>query len=368
VVRPSDDRDLEVIPIGHDIDADGLQPPKPSTSSWKVRRVRRAVLVTALVASAGLAAVALVVSHHATSATAHRPTAAEINARVSVQRSQVVVAVGDKIIVRPISGTNGTGPIGLLRLAPRPAGVLAVDGRMVVAQGTDESGDGRAGTWAYPVDAQGRAVFLGASTAFVPEFSQEAWLVTGTAIRGVSVATGVTVDGPLTVDGRLVAPIGAGLLLQRGAEVVWWIPGGVGVSRLVGTGTALGGLGDYILWRASDGRITITDPNIGQATPTALTVPPGETPGPAAMSPDRVRVAVAVGSTVVIGGSTRAGHVVRIRLGPVENLAWLDDQTLVVSVGDRGLVVVDGASGVIAHEPDFPVAPRGLALFQPSTG
>jgi hypothetical protein len=170
VVRASGDRDLEVIPIGHD----ALERPRARTSHWSARRVRLALVAKALLASVGLAISGLIVrTHRARAAPTPRPTAEEINARLSVQRSEVIVVVGDKIIARPISSSNGTGPL---------------------------------------------------------------------------------------------------------------------------------------------------------------------------------------------------GHVVSVHLGPVEDLAWLDDETLVARVDAKGLVVVDGASGITAHEPDFVVGARGLAFIQLSTG
>ena len=317
-----------------------------------------------------LAAVGLVIGRHRSKPAALGASAAQINGRLSVQRAQAVVVLGDKVIARPVEFQNGIGPLGLIRLAVpespwSPA--LRVQGSMVLAQGTELSGDGRTGTWAYRASGERRSTFLGTSDGFVPSVDDaSAWLISGSAVRRVAVSDGKPLEGPYPLDGHLVASVGSGLLLQRGGEVVSWNPNTPAASRIIGTGRALAGLGAYVLWQAADGRLTITDSYTGQIRPTAVRLPPKESPTAVAVSDDLFRVAAAVGTTVVVGDATMHGHAISVHLRPIAAVAWLDDNTLVAQVGARGLVAVDASGGTTAPEPDFALDVGAFGLLQPT--
>lgn len=334
---------------------------------------RRSPAVAAVVAAVGLvvlAAVGLVIGRHRSKPVSPGASAAQINGRLSVQRSQAIVVLGDKVVARPVQSQNGTGPLGVIRLAvpqsPSPP-VLRVEGSTVLAQGTDLSGDGRTGTWAYSVSGERRSTFLGTSDGFVPAVDDaSAWLISGSTVRMVAVSDGKTVEGPYALDGLLVASVGSGLLLQRGGEVVSWLPDTPAGSRIIGTGRALAGLGAYVLWQAADGRLTITDSYTGQIRRTAVRLPPGQSPTAVAVSGDLYRVAAVAGMRLVVGDAMH-GHAISVRLGPIKGVAWLDDNTLVAQVGARGLVAVDASSGTTAPEPNFPFDVGAFSLLQPPT-
>ena len=296
------------------------------------------------------------------------PSAAEINARASVRLTHLVTVVGDKLLSRSITDINTVGPLGLIRLAPAgPGGAapLAVNARSIVAEGTDLGGVEKTGTWAYPTAGRRTPVFLGSSTAFVLSLdSHWAWLTTGSTVRKVDVSTGSAGDGPYGIDGRLVSAAGAGLVFQRGEQVVWWFPGSPSTSEVViGSGHALAAMGDYILWQTGAGLVTVTDPNTGGTVGVAFSLSPGQHVAASAMTSDLYRVATATGTTVVLSDTFKHRRV-DVDLGPVNAMAWLDDNTLLVQVGARGVAVVDAASGVVAHEPDLAFDAQGLGVFQ----
>jgi hypothetical protein len=323
-----------------------------------------AVVIVVVVA---LATAVALHRHRKGSASSAAPSAAEINRRASVLRSRFVTVVGDKMVSRAITDTNADGPLGLIRLAPAGPGAaatLVVNATSIVAEGTDLSGVERTGTWAYPATGGRPPVFLGPSTSFVPSVdSRDAWLTTGSAVREVNVSNGSTIFGPYPFDSRLVAAAGAGLVLQRGEQVVWWLPGAPGQSEIIGSGQALDALGDYILWQTTSGLLTITDPNTGRTVGVAFSLPPTQQVGAAAMTSDLFRVAVATGATVVIS-DTFKHHRVTVHLGPVNGLAWLDDYTLLARVGPRAVVVVDATTGAVAHQPDLAFDAQGLGIIE----
>jgi hypothetical protein len=277
-----------------------------------------------------------------------------------LSRAQVVTVLGDKLVARTItSGSGGERLLGLVH--PGPDGALEVDGATVLVQGAgfpDPATIGSTGTWAFPADGSGAPRYLGPSSSF-RSFS-DVWLVSPTETWWVDVHSGSTLEGPYALIGRPVAAVGAGLVLQRGDQVWWWIPGPPGSSRLIGRGVALDGEGEYILWEGTDGRLTITDPHTMQAWRTAVTA--GQSVGRAVLSPSRYRVAVVDGHTLRIGDGILGHRVVKVHLGQVNGLAWLDDTTLMASVGPRGLVAIDAASGHVVHEPDFSADSHGLAI------
>ncbi|MDP9075422.1 MAG: hypothetical protein M3N98_14915, partial [Actinomycetota bacterium] len=300
-----------------------------------------------------------------------------IAARDAVQRSSFLTVFGSKIVLRRTNEANAVGPIGIIDLsAPngRTPGVavagmapFAAGGSRLLAQGADETANGRIGTWAYSTQstqARAPAVFLGTSTAFCPSVDGEtAWLTDGATARQVSISDASMLAGPYPLDGRLVASVGGGLLLQRGSAVVWWVPGTPGESRMVGSGTALAGAGEYILWQGPDGLVNVSDPNTRQVAATAVRLRPGQNIGAAALSPGVVRVAVVAGRTLTIGDTFRRGRPITVALGPIGDIAWLDDETVLARVGATGLIVVDATTGVIVHEPDLAYNSLGFALL-----
>ena len=295
------------------------------------------------------------------------PRAAEINGRASVRLSHLVTVVGDKLLSRAITDISTVGPLGLIRLAPAGPGdaaTLGVNSRSIVAVGTDLSGVEKTGAWAYPIPGHTAPVFLGPSTEFVLSLdSRAAWLATRSTVREVDVSTGSTSAGPYSIDGRLVDAAGAGLVLQRGEQVVWWLPGTPSTSEVIGSGQALAATGDYILWQTSSGLVTITDPNTRRTARVAFSLSPGQHVTASAMTSDLFRVATATGTALVISDTFKHRRI-NVQIGPVSDMAWLDDNTLLVRVGARAVVVVDAASGVVAHEPDLPFDAQGLGVIQ----
>jgi hypothetical protein len=61
-------------------------------------------------------------------------------------------------------------------------------------------------------------------------------------------------------------------------------------------------------------------------------------------------------------GDTWTKERVTVHLGSIRALAWLDDNTLLVKVGARGVIVVDASTGRVIHEPDLPFDSRGLGV------
>jgi len=306
--------------------------------------------------------------HRTRSASSAAPGAAEINRRTAVRLSRFVTLVGDKMLSRTATDTNADGPLGLIRLAsagPGAAAALAVSATSIVAEGTDLGSAGQAGTWAYPLTGNRQPTFLGASSGFVLEVdSSEVWLVDGSTIREVSVRSGTGTGRSYVVDGRLVAAAGAGLVLQRGDQVVWWLPGLPGQSEVIGTGEAVTASFEYILWRTTSGLLTITDPNTLGMLGHPLRVPLSQPVVAAALDPYLdFRVAVATGDSVAIG-DTFSNHAVTVHLRQVNGLAWLDHDTLLARVGAQGVTVIDASSGTVVHEPHLPFDAQGLGVVE----
>jgi hypothetical protein len=102
-----------------------------------------------------------------------------------------------------------------------------------------------------------------------------------------------------------------------------------------------------------------------EAWPSAVTVGLGHPLVQAAMSRDRLRVAAVVGNRLHIGDGIAGRHTVIVALGPIGAIAWLDNDTLLATVGARGLVAIDAATGAVAREPDFAFDSKGLAVIPP---
>jgi hypothetical protein len=336
------------------------------------RRRRGAIVAVALVVLARLVVIGWVAVSGRSRPAVHNPpahpTIEEVNTRASVWGSAIVSVWGSKILARPVTETNGIGPMGLIDPTPGAGRtrIVAVSGSSILVQGSDAGGDGRTGTWAYPTQTERHPVFLGTSTGFCPSFDGQAWLTDGTTVRHVATADAAMLDGPYRLDGQLVASVGAGLLLQRGPTVVWWLPGPPGETRVVGTGTALDGLGEYIVWQAPDGRIKVTDPNTGHTTATSVALRPGQAVGAAPLSPSFDRLAAVVGTEAIVGDAFQPGRRIAALVGPVTDVAWLDDNTLLARIGDRGVVAIDATTGVVVHEPDLGYASLGLAILRPA--
>ena len=359
-------------PHSHPDGATRPQAGSPLPAGRPGRRRRGAIVIVALVVLAGLVLVGRVAVSGRSRPGVHNPpahpTIEEVNTRASVRGSAIVSVWGSKVLARPVTETNRSGPMGLIDPVPGAGRtrLVAVSGSSILVQGTDAGGDGRTGTWAYPTQTQRHPAFLGTSTGFCPSFDGQAWLTDGTTVRHVATADAAMLDGPYRLDGQLVASVGAGLLLQRGPTVVWWLPGTPGETRVVGTGTALDGLGEYILWQAPDGRIKVTDPNTGHTTATSVALPADRAVSAAALSPSFVRLAAVVGTEAIVGDAFQPGRRITALVGPVTDVAWLDDNTLLARVGDRGVVAIDATTGVAVHEPDLGYASLGLAILRPA--
>jgi len=342
----------------------------PSRGGRSVHRPRTAAVGLVVIAALlGVAVVATGSLHPHRQATATlAPTSAEVNGRAAVRSSTFVTVVGAKILSRAITLTNGDGPLGLIRLGPvgpAPAAAIAVTPTSVIAEGTDLDVELH-GTWAYPVTGRGSAVFLGQSTGFIPSVDDRAaWLIDGPTVREVDVATGATIGGPFSIAGRVVAAAGAGLVIQQRDQVVWWLPGAPGRAAAIGAGTALEARGDYILWQTPEGLLTITDPNTGRTVSNLFTLTPSQRVHAVAMTSHIYRVAAATDAALVISDVLRHRRVT-VHLGPVTDLAWLDDSTLLARVGPGGVTVVDAATGVVVREPDLGFDAEGLGLVSPT--
>ena len=369
------DTDLEVI---------AAEVAAPEGYPRRLGRDPRHVAVVGAVVIALIAVLAIAVvrrRHHSGSVIAD-PTAAEINRRAAVALSRFVTVTGDKMLSRPVAGIGEDSLLGVIRLAAGEPGAAAspslraamilssgtyVSALFVLAEGTDLSGVGQTGTWLYFAFANippVAPVFLGPSTSFVPSVdSRDAWLADASTVREVgALLGGSTIMGPYPIDGRLVGAAGAGLVLQRGNHVVWWLPGAPGRSVLIGSGRAFDASGDFILWQTASGLVTITDPNSGRTVATAFSLPRSQQVRAAAMTSDLSRVAAATDTTLVISDTLKHRRV-DVHLPAIDALTWLDDNNILVREGARGVIVVDAATGAVAREADLPSDAQGLAII-----
>lgn len=358
---------MEVIPT----DGDSVQEAIPRRVGPARHWVAAVVAVSVAATVVGVIGATALSHHHRTMhPSSAAPSAAEINSRASVRLSRFVTVVGAKLLSRSITDRSAAGPFGLVTLAPAGPGVaatLAVNATSIVAEGTDLSGGEKMGTWVYRTTGRETPVFLGPSTGFVLSVdSRSAWIAAESMVREVNMSSGSTDNGPYLIQGRMLATAGAGLVLQRGEQVVWWLPGTPGTSEIIGAGQALGGMGDHILWQTSSGRITITDPNTRRTTAMPFSLSPGQHVTASAMTSDLFRVATATATTLTISDTFKHRRV-DVHIGPVGAMAWLDDNTLLVRVGTRAVTVVDAATGVSAHEPDLPFDAEGLGVIQTSS-
>jgi len=93
---------------------------------------------------------------------------------------------------------------------------------------------------------------------------------------------------------------------------------------------------------------------------------PGQAVGAAPLSPSFDRLAAVVGTEAIVGDAFQPGRRIAALVGPVTDVAWLDDNTLLARIGDRGGVAIDATTGVVVHEPDLGYASLGLAILRPA--
>ena len=295
--------DLETIPVDEPFSADTT----PFVAPRSNPHAKLIIGLTGVVLAAAFAAPSMHDSEPTGDPTPVTPaptTSEDVANLPQVVVAHVATVLGNEIVERNLAITVDDGPVG--SLIPSSASTpttetLSLTGTVVVAQGTDMKGGGRTGTWSYDVAGRRPQLFLGFSTGFVPSVNPGmVWLTSNTQVWEVEASNGAVVDGPYRLDGQLIASAGLGLVLQRGARVVWWLPHAPPKVVDIGTGRALAALDDRVVWESSSGAVTITDPANKRRTSSGPSLDPSRAPGPAALSPASRWLALASGQEVIL--------------------------------------------------------------------
>ncbi len=246
--------------------------------------------------------------------------------------ARIVTWAHNVLAVRPLDQPGREVAIGTLEpnMPPR----LMSEGRWVVAEGTELSGDHRRGV--FVVDATGHTPmhFIGPGRAAISPSTHQLWLVDGGEAQSFGF-DGTRIGDVYSITGSLVGATGAYLIVnENGHATARTVQGDSGFSA---PGPAISVNGEMVMWKSARGT-TFTDPNNEWSRTIALSAEIG------LLSDNGQEFVVSQGAHVSFGVVTTTQHETTLR-NPVVALASSPTRLAIAIGSDGSLTYLDPSTG-----------------------